>query len=70
MNNQIEFCFLLRAEEGFWQGIAGGGEDDETPLDAARRETFEETGIKASVDFIQLDTMESVPATAFKDSPL
>jgi len=68
MNNQVEFALLLRAEEGFWQGIAGGGEDNETPLEAAKRETFEETGIKPTSTFIQLDTVESVPVTEFKDS--
>ena len=70
INNQIEFSLLQRSDAGFWQGVAGGGEDDETPLDAAKRETFEETGILPSADFLQLDTIESVPVTAFKDSPL
>lgn len=26
MHNQLEFALLKRADEGFWQGIAGGGE--------------------------------------------
>jgi dATP pyrophosphohydrolase len=69
-NNQIEFSLLQRSDAGFWKGVAGGGEDDETPLVAAKRETFEETGILLSADFLQLDTIESVPVTAFKDSPL
>lgn len=34
--DQFEFALLLRADEGFWQGIAGGGEDSETPLEAAK----------------------------------
>ena len=58
LQNQFEFALLLRADEGFWQGIAGGGEDDETPLEAARRETFEETGIKPTSTFLQLDTVD------------
>lgn len=66
--HQFEFGLLKRADEGFWQGIAGGGEDDETPLQAAIRETYEETGIIPKSDFIQLDTKESIPVTAFKDS--
>jgi dATP pyrophosphohydrolase len=68
LQNQFEFALLKRADEGFWQGIAGGGEDVETPLEAARRETFEETGIDPSASFMKLDTIESVPVTAFKDS--
>jgi dATP pyrophosphohydrolase len=67
---QIEFALLKRADEGFWQGIAGGGENEETPLEAAKRETFEETGIDPSSKFIRLDTLESVPVTAFKASSL
>lgn len=70
LQNQFEFALLERAVEDFWQGIAGGGEDDETPLEAARRETFEETGIKPTSTFMQLDTVESVPVIELKDSPL
>jgi len=68
--NQFEFALLLRVDGGFWQGVAGGGEDDETPLEAARREIFEETGIEPSAKLIRLDTIDSVPVTEFKDSPL
>ncbi|MBE0687404.1 MAG: NUDIX pyrophosphatase [Anaerolineaceae bacterium] len=68
MNNQLEFALLLRADESFWQGIAGGGEDNESPLEAAKRETFEETGIEPTSTFIPLDTVLSVPVTEFKDS--
>jgi dATP pyrophosphohydrolase len=67
---QFEFALLLRADEGFWQGIAGGGEDNETPLEAAKRETLEEAGIGSSAKFLRLDTMESVPVTTLKDNPL
>jgi dATP pyrophosphohydrolase len=70
LQNQFEFALLLRADEGFWQGIAGGGEDNETPLEAAKRETLEEAGIGSSAKFLRLDTMESVPVTTLKDSPL
>ena len=64
---QLEYALLKRADLGFWQAIAGGGEGDETPLVAARREAFEEAGIPLTSDYMQLDTMVSVPATAFKD---
>ena len=40
-----EYALLLRSDAGIWHGASGGGEDDETPLDAARREAFEEAGI-------------------------
>ena len=66
----FEYALLKRADEGFWQGIAGGGEDDETPMEAACRETFEEAGILPSSDFLRLDTVESIPVTEFRDSHL
>ncbi|HEY5728739.1 MAG TPA: hypothetical protein VIS72_01715 [Anaerolineales bacterium] len=36
MSIGLEYALLMRADEGFWQGIAGGGEDDEYPLETAR----------------------------------
>ena len=62
-----EFVYALfkRADAGFWQVISGGGEDDETPLEAARRETYEETGIPKDSEFLQLDTIAPVPVTQF-----
>lgn len=66
----FEYALLRRSDEGFWQAIAGGGEDGETPLEAARREAYEETGIPSASPFLQLDTVEPVPVTAFKDSYL
>jgi len=69
-NGKFEYALLKREDEGYWQGIAGGGEDEEYPLETARREAFEEAGISPESDFIQLDTMEFVPVTEFRDSHL
>lgn len=69
-DGHFEYALLKRADEGFWQGIAGGGEDEEYPLEAARREAFEEAGILPDSDFIQLDTIEFIPVTEFRDSSL
>jgi dATP pyrophosphohydrolase len=69
-DEEFKYVLLKRSDRGFWQGIAGGGEDSETPLEAARRETFEETGIPPDSAFLQLDTVEPIPVTAFKDSYL
>jgi len=68
--SQFEYALLRRADADFWQGIAGGGEDNETPLEAAKRETYEESGIPSTSDFMKLDTTESIPVTEFKDSHL
>ena len=43
------YCVFHRADHDQWQFIAGGGEDNETPLAAAKRETFEEGGVKSVV---------------------
>jgi len=49
------------ATGGYWQGIAGGGEGEETPLEAARREAAEEAGIDPGAGFVALDAMAMIP---------
>ena len=66
----FEYALLRRADAGFWQPVVGGGEDDETPLQAAQREAFEEAGINPGSDFCPLSTIESVPVTEFAESHL
>lgn len=62
----FEYALLRRADSGYWHTVAGGGEDSETPLEAARRETYEETGIPTDSVFLQLDTVMPVPVTAYQ----
>ena len=69
-DNEFEYALLKRSDAGWWQAIAGGGEDSETPLEAARRETREEAGISSPAQFLQLDTVEPMPVTGFRDSHL
>lgn len=52
-----EYLLLRRADMEVWQGIAGGGEGDETPVEAAIRETLEETGVRVS-GVIDLESLE------------
>ncbi len=66
---EYEFALFKRSDAGFWQGVAGGAEDDETPLQAARREKREETGIDTD-RFLRLDSTDSVPVSKFRDSYL
>jgi dATP pyrophosphohydrolase len=63
-----EFAVFSRSDYDCWQGIAGGGEDEETPLQAARREAMEEAGIATDCAFLRLDTTASVPVTCFRAS--
>lgn len=67
-NGEFEYALLKRADKGYWQAVAGGGEDGENVIQAAQRETFEETGIKTDKGFIILQTIESVPVIEFADS--
>jgi dihydroneopterin triphosphate diphosphatase len=57
------YALFRRSEStgGYWQWIAGGGEDDEEPIDAAKREAFEEAGIRHTESFVQLTSMAMVP---------
>jgi dATP pyrophosphohydrolase len=65
-----EFAVFHRAGSDMWQFIAGGGEDDEDPSDTARRETREEAGIVVSDEsWTRLDSVASVPRTAFPNAP-
>lgn len=68
--DEFEYALLKRVDSGCWQAIAGGGEDTETPLEAARREAGEEAGIAPDSDFIELDSVESIPVIEFSDSYL
>ena len=60
-DNRILYALFKRADADYWQGIAGGGEDSESPLEAAKREAFEEAGIGSDCEFIQLDSFSSIP---------
>ena len=60
-DSAIEYAVFRRADIDCWQGIAGGGEDEETPLEAARREAYEEAGIPATSELIALEPMSTMP---------
>jgi len=60
-----------QADGGYWQAIAGGGEDAETPLEAARREAYEEAGIHVDSEFLPLASVSTIPVVhmGFKWGP-
>ena len=58
-----EFAILKRTDAGYWQFVAGGGEDNETPIQAARREAEEEIGTAG--ELISLDSLSTVPKDCF-----
>ena len=61
--NGYLYAIFKRKDLKFWQGISGGGENEETPAEAAKRETFEETQIDKSSKYIALDSMTTIPIT-------
>ena len=63
---QYEFAVFFRSDQHFWQGIAGGGEDDKLPLAAAKRESFEEAGIPETAAYYRLSAIASIPKDVFK----
>ena len=62
------YCVFHRADHDQWQFIAGGGEDNETPLAAAKRETFEEGGVH-STQWLGLKSLSYIPVTIIVDAP-
>ncbi len=61
VDNALEYAIFKRADEGYWQAIAGGGKVGEKPLEAAKREAFEEAGIPLESDYLPLDSMATIP---------
>ncbi len=71
-SGDFEFALFRRpqAAGGYWQGIAGGAEQGESPLEAARREAAEEAGIPHGRGFFQLDSRTTVSVDHFGDGNL
>lgn len=66
MDNFPLYCVFHRADLDQWQFIAGGGEEDETPLEAANRETFEESGVQPD-KWVALKSLSYIPAAAVSE---
>jgi len=64
-NGVPEFAITKRSDMDAWQFLSGGGEDDETPLQAAKREANEEGDIPYEYELLELDSMASIPAFIF-----
>ncbi len=72
--NGLRFCVFHRSDRDIWQFVSGGGEDDETPPEAARRELFEETGIRTetllplkSLAYIRTNVYSAVARASWPD---
>ncbi len=69
VGGKLLYCVFHRSDQDQWQFIAGGGEGDETPIQAAQREICEESGVHAR-DIIQLKSVCSIPADVFPNRHL
>ncbi|NNU78132.1 NUDIX domain-containing protein [Clostridium estertheticum] len=64
----IEYAIFHRTDADYWQGIAGGGEDGETVIESAIRESWEEAGVPKNSLYMKLDTVTSMPTEGFADN--
>jgi dATP pyrophosphohydrolase len=64
IDGQIKYCVFKREDMKVWQGIAGGGEDGETPHQTAIREAHEEAGVSLNSKIIQLSSVCAIPVVA------
>ena len=63
-NSGYLYCIFKRKDMKIWQFVAGGGEDNEFPMQAAIRELYEESGIISS-KIKELRSMTYVPNSCF-----
>ena len=71
-DQNVEYAIFNRSDskEDFWQGISGGGEYSESPVEAAIGETWEVSRLSKDSEYVQLDSVFSVPANIFGDGCL
>jgi dihydroneopterin triphosphate diphosphatase len=65
-----EYALFRRSDDGSWQSVAGGVEEDESLLQAARRETREESGLRVDGPLIKLDMESGVEKACFAAAAL
>ena len=63
-DDAIKYAVFERAYGGGWGGITGGGEEDESPLEAAERQASEKAAIPLESEFLALASFATVPVEA------
>lgn len=66
IDGSLFYCVFHRADFNQWQFIAGGGEEGETSLEAAKRETFEESGAQSD-KWVELKSLSYIPAEVISE---
>ena len=62
-DGSIRYALFRRTEDegGYWQFIAGGGEGQESPTEAAKREACEEAAIPLDATYSKLSSVATIP---------
>ena len=63
----VKYCIFLRRDLEIWQFIAWGGENSETPVEAAKREAFEEAGLSQDNEYYKLTSSTHIPVFYFSN---
>jgi dihydroneopterin triphosphate diphosphatase len=56
------YAIFKRKDLKVWQGIAGGGEKDEKPIETTKREIYEEVFVDKILRYIRLASVFTIPA--------
>ncbi|MFC2095811.1 NUDIX pyrophosphatase [Candidatus Bipolaricaulota bacterium] len=67
--SEVKVAVFRRAGTSMWQFVSGGGEDGESPVEAAQREMREELNLDVDGQLRQLDSMATIPKNVFEDVP-
>lgn len=60
-DGEFQYGLFHRTDARYWQGVAGGGEGQESPAQAARREAAEEAGVARDSRVVPLDSLATLP---------
>ena len=63
-DGSVKFAILERAYGGGWGALSGGGEEEESPLEAAKRQASEKAAISFDSEFLALASFSTVPVEA------
>ncbi|RKA27968.1 Dihydroneopterin triphosphate diphosphatase [Listeria monocytogenes] len=65
LEDTYQFGIFLRNDMKVWQFIAGGGEDNETPMETAVRESKEELNLRENLKVYALESQSYIPSMHF-----
>jgi len=63
-NGKYYYALFRRKDMNIWQGIAGGGEEDEKPIETVKREAHEEGIVSKGLNYIRLSSVATIPVTS------